>query len=103
MFGLGAIPLLAHWQNRFSYKQSNVIARMHLLYKDYDKTFLEDLGFSLEDIYIITLVIYGFYGEGKKIYLRQKLTIFPKFSNSTQLIIFKLSNTTGLAGGLLFT
>ena len=40
---------------------------------------------------------------GKKIYLRQKLTIFLKLSNSTQLIIFKLSNTTGLAGGLLFT
>lgn len=40
---------------------------------------------------------------GKKIYLRQKLTIFPKLSNSTQLIIFKLSNTTGLAGGLFFT
>ena len=39
---------------------------------------------------------------GKKIYLRQKLTIFPKLSNSTQLIIFKLSNATGLAGGLHF-
>lgn len=81
MFGLGAIPLLAHWQNRFSYKQSNVIARMHLLYKDYDKTFLEDLGFSLEDIYIITLVIYGFYGEGKKIYLRKEDLCHPKIKS----------------------
>lgn len=35
----------------------------------------------MEDIYIITLVIYGFYGEGKKIYLRKEDLCHPKIKS----------------------
>lgn len=98
IFGYGGVPLLAHWQNRFSYKQSNVIARMHLLYEEYNDVFLNNLGFSLKDIYIITFTIYGIYHLRKKIYLKkedlfhpeieslsiEKLTAFFKFFSISQ-------------------
>jgi len=56
-FGIGGMSLMAVWQNRLIYNQSNMIGRMHVLYKNYDNQIISAIGISIKDIYIILLAI----------------------------------------------
>ncbi len=59
LFGMGGLSLFAVWQNRLNYIDVNILGRMPLLYKDYNKHLSSTIGISIEDIYIILLAMIG--------------------------------------------
>ncbi|RXK05387.1 hypothetical protein [Halarcobacter bivalviorum] len=81
LFGLGAISLLANWQNRFHYSQANMLGRMHLLYKDYNDYLIESINLSIEDIYIISLALLSVYQNKEKLYFRKEAIIANDIPN----------------------
>lgn len=72
-FGIGAIPLMVAWQNRFHYTPNNILGRMLLLYKEYHNDVIEAIGVTVYDIYIITLAIIGIYDKRNVIVLNQSM------------------------------
>jgi len=71
LFGLGGVSLLATWQNRFHYNQSNMIGRMHLLYNNYNNHLIDTLNISIEDIYLIFLALLAVYEDKNKIFFKK--------------------------------
>lgn len=63
--------MFAVWQNRFNYIDANILARMLLLYKDYNKELSSTVGISIEDIYIILLSIMLVYKVKEKYYSKK--------------------------------
>lgn len=68
--GISALPLIAHWQNKFRYSSENILGRMHLLYQDYNQEILEATGLTVMDLHIIILTIYARYGMKDYMYFK---------------------------------
>ncbi len=83
-FGIGGISLIFVWQNRLIYNQSNMIGRMHCLYKDYNNQVISAIGISIKDIYVILLAILLSYEYEKKTYLKKSALIHPKIESLTK-------------------
>ena len=71
MFGIGGTSFLAAWQNRFHYTPSNMVGRMLVLYETYNEKLLEFLGVTIEDMYIILMLITGSYQNDHKYNFRK--------------------------------
>lgn len=72
MFGIGGTSFLAAWQNRFHYTPSNMVGRMLVLYETYNEKLLEFLGVTIEDMYIILMLITGSYQNDHKYYFKKE-------------------------------
>lgn len=72
IFGISGIPFLASWQNRFYYNKTNIIGRMHELYKKYSTELLGNIGLSINDIYMILLSITAYYDNNKTLYFKKE-------------------------------
>lgn len=72
IFGISGIPFLASWQNRFYYNKTNIIGRMHELYKKYSMELLSNIGLSINDIYLILLSITAYYDNKKILYFKKE-------------------------------
>ncbi len=83
LFGVGGLPFLATWQNRFHYAQTNMLGRLHLLYKHYNTYLIENISLSIEDMYIILLAILGVYRNKDMIYFRKEDIASDDISNLT--------------------
>lgn len=55
---LVALPLAYAWQNKFSYPPTNILGRMHLLYKEHKKDIMDATGLTVLEIHTILLLIY---------------------------------------------
>ncbi|QSZ41367.1 hypothetical protein GJV85_04350 [Sulfurimonas aquatica] len=89
LFGVGGISLMAVWQNRLLYNQSNMLARMHVLYKNYDSQVVSAIGISIKDIYVILLALSVVYQKKKKIYLKKDALIHPEIESLSKDKIIK--------------
>ncbi|MDN5105045.1 hypothetical protein O8C79_07070 [Aliarcobacter butzleri] len=72
IFGISGIPFLASWQNRFYYNKTNIIGRMHELYKKYSMELLSNIGLSINDIYLILLSITAYYDNKEILYFKKE-------------------------------
>jgi hypothetical protein len=84
LFGIGGISLLAVWQNRLIYNQSNMLGRMHLLYKTYNNQVASAIGISIKDIYIILLSILVVYQKQRKTYFKKGAFVNPTLDSLTE-------------------
>jgi hypothetical protein len=75
LFGIGGISFLATWQNKFHYSRVNMLGRMTLLYELYNDYFLENIGLTIKDLYIILLAILTVYENKEKIYFTRESII----------------------------
>ena len=82
--GTASIPLIAAWQNRFHYPDSNILGRMHLLYKDYHDDILEIIGITTIDIHAITLVLYSVYCDKDFMYFTPEVLFSPNVARLSQ-------------------
>ncbi|MBE0515492.1 hypothetical protein [Sulfurimonas sp.] len=72
VFGIGGTSFLAAWQNRFHYTPANMVGRMLVLYEAYNEKLLEFLGVSIEDMYLILMLISGMYQNEHKYYFKKE-------------------------------
>ena len=84
LFGIGGISLMAVWQNRLMYNQSNMLGRMHLLYKDYNNQIITAIGMSIKDIYVTLLSILIVYQNQRKTYFKKGALIHPEIKCLTE-------------------
>lgn len=84
LFGIGGISLFAVWQNRLNYIDVNILGRMPLLYKNYNKHLASTIGITIEDIYIILLAIRSVYREKEIILFKKSLLIAPKITSLSE-------------------
>lgn len=84
LFGIGGISLFVVWQNRLNYIDSNILGRMPLLYKNYNKHLSSIIGISIEDIYVILLAIFAKYKQEERILLKKNILITPEIHNLSQ-------------------
>lgn len=72
IFGISGIPFLASWQNRFYYNKTNIIGRMHELYKKYSMELLNNVGLSINDMYVILQAITSYYEKKRMLYFKEE-------------------------------
>lgn len=93
LFGLGGVSFLAAWQNRFHYTPSNMVGRMLVLYESYNEKLLDFLGFTIEDMYLILMLITGVYQNEYKFYFKKEDLVIEDSDYMSEEKIISFLNT----------